>query len=74
MVELAERNLKRILKPGDRVGCVKCPGTKRVITFAGWDGHWMVSASGVNDYSPGHVYSINGHEVDPLLLNRRLEP
>lgn len=55
---------KTILKTGDRVGCTKCPGTKRVFTFDCWDGNWMVSKSGINDYSPCSIYSINGVAVD----------
>lgn len=56
--------VKAILKTGDRVGCTKCPGTKRVFTFDYWDGRWMVSKSGINDYSPLSIYSINGVTVD----------
>lgn len=52
--------LQKILKPGCRTGVTKCPGTKRVFTFKMWDGFWMVSNTGINDYSPLSVYSING--------------
>jgi hypothetical protein len=61
---LAEQNAKKVLKPGDRVRVTKCPGNKRWITFAGWDGHWMVSKSGINDYSPAAVDMLNGKPVD----------
>lgn len=55
---------KSILKPGDRVGVTKCLGTKRVMTFKEWDGYWMVSLTGINDYSPSSIYSINGKKFD----------
>ena len=55
----AEAILKEMLKPGDRLRVTKCPGTKRWITFAGWDGHWIVSKSGINDYAPSCVDRIN---------------
>lgn len=61
---LAEQNAKRVLKPGDRLRVTKCPGTKRWITFAGWDGHWLVSKSGINDYSPLCVDRLNEAAVD----------
>lgn len=61
---IAVDNAKEILKPGDRLRVTKCPGTKRWITFAGWDGAWMVSKSGINDYSPGNVDMLNGAPVD----------
>lgn len=60
----AEARAKAVIKPGDRIGCTKCPGTKRVFTFAGWDGDSMVSKSGIYDYSPEFVYSVNGAPVD----------
>lgn len=60
----AVENAKKVLKPGDRVRVTKCPGRKRTITFAGWDGCWMVSKSGVDDYSAGCVDRVNGEEVD----------
>lgn len=61
---IAEQNAKRVLKPGDRLRVTKCPGTKRWITFAEWDGHWIVSKSGINDYSPLCVDMLNGDAVD----------
>lgn len=59
----AELNAKKILKKGDRVRCTKCPGTKRVFTFSHWDGCWMVSKSGINDYHPVNVDMVNGEKV-----------
>lgn len=61
---IAEENAKKVLKPGDRLRVTKCPGTKRWITFAGWDGHWIVSKSGIDDYSPMNVDMLNGKPVD----------
>ena len=61
---IAVDNAKKTLKPGDRLRVTKCPGTKRWITFAGWDGSWIVSKSGINDYSPGNVDRLNGEVVD----------
>lgn len=60
---LAEATLKPMLKPGDRLRVTKCPGTKRWITFAGWDGPWIVSKSGIDDYAPCSVDRINGRAI-----------
>lgn len=64
LCQIAERNAKKILKPGDRLRVTKCPGTKRWITFAEWEGHWIVSKSGIDDYSPRCVDRLNGGPVD----------
>lgn len=56
----AEVLAKKILKKGDRVRCSKCPGTKRTFTFDYWDGCWMVSKTGINDYHPVNADLING--------------
>lgn len=61
---IAEENAKKVLKPGDRLRVTKCPGTKRWITFDSWDGHWIVSKSGINDFSPMCVDMLNGEPVD----------
>lgn len=61
---IAEKNAKAVLKVGDRLRVTKCPGTKRCITFASWSGHWIVSKSGIDDYSPFHVDMLNGDYVD----------
>lgn len=61
---IAEINARKVLKPGDRLRVSKCPGTKRWITFAGWDGNWIVSKSGINDFHPRCVDMINGVPVD----------
>ena len=55
---------KNYLKPGDKVGCTKCAGVKSVFTFIEFDGCWMVSKSGINDFHPYNVYSVNGVKVD----------
>jgi hypothetical protein len=51
---------KAFLKKGDRVRVTKCPGTPRTITFDRWDGPWMVSKSGIDDYHPSNVTKVNG--------------
>ena len=62
--KICEQRAKEVLIPGDNVGCTKCPGRKRVFIFSHWDGHWMVSKSGIDDYSPSGIYSINGKPID----------
>jgi len=61
---IAEKNARAVLKVGDRLRVTKCPGTKRWITFASWSGHWIVSKSGIDDYSPISVDMLNGDYVD----------
>lgn len=61
---IAEKNAKGVLKVGDRLRVSKCPGTKRWITFASWSGHWIVSKSGIDDFSPLCVDMLNGDYVD----------
>lgn len=61
---LAAENAKLVLKPGDRIRVTKCPGTRRWITFAGWDGYWIVSKSGGDDYSARCIDRVNGDPVD----------
>ena len=62
--DIAIENAKSVLKPGDRLRVTKCPGNKRWITFAGWDGIWIVSKSGINDFSPRCVDRVNDHAID----------
>jgi dsDNA-specific endonuclease/ATPase MutS2 len=59
----ASKKAKEVLKVGDRVGVVQCQNKKKVITFSHFDGNWIVSKSGINDYSPCSVYSLNGNPV-----------
>lgn len=54
---------KKILKRGDRIRVAKCPGGKRTITFDHFDGPWIVSKSGIDDYAPVCVDRINGQPV-----------
>lgn len=61
---LAFENAKLVLKPGDRIRVTKCPGTRRWITFAGWDGYWIVSKSGGDDYSARCIDRVNDSPVD----------
>ncbi len=58
-IKLAKENIKK----GDRIGCTRCPGTKRVFTFSHFDGSWMVSVSGISDFHPLNIYSINGVKI-----------
>lgn len=62
----AAANARKILKPGDRIRVTKCPGTKRWITFSGWNGDWIVSKSGINDYAATTIDRLNGKPVDFL--------
>lgn len=59
----AELKAKEVLKKGDRIRVTKCPGTKRTITFNHWDGCWIVSKSGINDYHPVNIDKVNGKSV-----------
>ena len=43
---------KKVLRIGDRIRVTKCPGTKRWIEFAGWDGNWIISKSGMAIVTP----------------------
>lgn len=61
---LAINNAKQVLKPGDRIRVMKCPGTKRWIIFDHWDGNWIVSRSGITDYWPLSIDRLNGNRVD----------
>jgi len=60
----AAETAKQILKAGDRIRVTKCPGTKRTITFSHFDGPWIVSKTGINDYSPSSVDLVNGQPVN----------
>jgi hypothetical protein len=61
---IAVENAKQVLVAGDRLRVTKCPGTKRWISFAGWDGNWIVSKSGINDYAASSVDMVNDKPVD----------
>jgi hypothetical protein len=62
--ELAVYNAKKILKQGDRIRLRHCPGTRRTITFWEWDGIWIISKSGKNDYHPFSIDRLNGKNID----------
>ena len=61
---IARESAGKVLKAGYRVRVTKCPGNKRWITFSHFDGHWIVSKSGINDYSPLSVDMVNDRKVD----------
>lgn len=61
---LAAQNARTVLNRGDRIRVTKCPGTKRWATFERWNGHWIVSRSGIDDYAPGCIDMVNGLPVD----------
>lgn len=54
---------KKTLKQGDRIRLTHCPGTKRTITFDHWDGNWIVSKSGKDDYSAMGIDKLNGQPI-----------
>lgn len=47
------------IEKGDKIVCSKCPGNKRTFIFSHWDGCWMVSKTGINDFHPLNIYQIN---------------
>jgi len=59
----AVANAKKVLKKGDRIRVTKCPGNKRTITFERFDGNWIVSKSGIDDYAAMCVDRLNGKPV-----------
>ena len=59
----AVNRAKEVLKKGDRIRVTKCPGTKRTITFDHWDGNWIVSKSGIDDYSAMRIDMLNGQAI-----------
>lgn len=61
---IAVENAKKRLTTGDKLRVTKCPGRKRTVTFDRWDGDWIVSISGINDYHPVNVDRLNGVSVD----------
>ena len=64
LLRRATKAAKKLLKKGDKIGCTRCGGIKRVYVFSHWDGCWAVSASGIDDISAGNIYSLNGKQID----------
>ncbi len=65
------------LHEGDKVSVGRCGGGIATFTFTGWDGYWMVGKSGVRDYSPSAIVSVNGQKasfLDPLWERGRFDP
>lgn len=55
----ATERAKAVLRPGDILTVASCPGTKRWIRFAAWDGNWICSATR-NDFHAMTVTKRNG--------------
>ncbi|MEM1046446.1 MAG: hypothetical protein AAGL24_09855 [Pseudomonadota bacterium] len=53
-----------VLKPGDRIRATRCCQKPATYTFAGWDGNWIVTQSGIDDIPATQVTHVNGKEVD----------
>lgn len=54
---------KKVLRVGDRIRVTRCPGNKRTVTFACWDGNWIVTASGISDIGAGTIDMLNGEAI-----------
>ncbi len=65
--ELASLNAKKILVPGDRILVGRDGGMQATYTFKEWDGHWMVSASGLCDLAPSSLKAINRVPINIFL-------
>jgi hypothetical protein len=64
LCKLATDSAKTILKLGDRLRVVRCPGTKRWVTFDHRDGYWIVTKSGIDDIQAINVDRVNTESVD----------
>lgn len=64
--KIAATRAKTTLKVGDRLRVIGCPGTKRWVTFSGWDGDWLLTKSGRcnQDYHPVNIDKVNDREID----------
>lgn len=62
-VRRAYYRARMVLKQGDRISCTRCGGIHTGYTFNGWDGYWIVSASGIDDLSPSCITKLNGKPV-----------
>lgn len=65
VAERAYHLARATLKPGDKIR-VLCCGNSRgsIFIFAGWDGRWAVSRTGVDDLAPAGILTVNGKWVD----------
>jgi len=61
---LATRNAKQILKPGDKIRASRCGGIKATYKFSHWGGDWIISASDVSDIAAIHIDKLNGQPID----------
>lgn len=62
--KLATARAKATLKRGDRLRVVRCPGTKRWVTFDHWDEYWIVTKSGIDDIHAVNVDRVNDRDID----------
>lgn len=58
---LAERMLRPLLQPGDKLRATKatCGARESTLQYLRWDGRWILSKSRAS-IAPGSVYSVNG--------------
>jgi len=58
--ELAEKALRPMLRPGDRLRATnaECGSKEANFVFSHWEHHWIKSVGG-NSIAPGSVYSVN---------------
>lgn len=54
---------RQMLKPGDRLRVTRCGGRTVTVTFQGWDGHWIRTAT-YDDVAPASIVKVNGRPVD----------
>ncbi|WP_310498276.1 hypothetical protein [Sandarakinorhabdus sp.] len=59
---LALQWARTVLRPGNQLLVARCGG-RSTFTMANWDGHWIVSISGIDDISPLCVLRVNGRDV-----------
>lgn len=70
----AQKIASLILEPGDTIRAMRDGGRRQSFTFAGWDGYWAVSRSGVSDISASNIDKVNGVPVHfSELWNQRTE-
>ena len=54
---------KKVLKPGDKIRCSRCGGTRATYTFSHWDGNWAVSSFGIDDIAVMSIDRLNGQPI-----------